>query len=212
MEIYKQALGIYKANCYVLKEEGQCLIIDPGLYADKVKLMIGTAKPLAILLTHCHVDHCCAVNDLLKIYDIPVYMNPKDEELLQWHRRVLSIYRPFLFRGPYEPITEGTLQIGPFTVRTYEMPGHTQGSVMYQIENHLFTGDTLFKGKVGITHKDNGNHDDLRRSAERLKDLDPDLIVNPGHAEDTTVGEELAHNERLQKLFEENEKLGLTLD
>ena len=93
MEILKQPLGLYKANCYVLKEAGQALIIDPGFHAHKVLEMVGDADLQAVVLTHGHCDHVCAVDGVLKERSVPLYMHPGDDELLHAKRRMPSAYK-----------------------------------------------------------------------------------------------------------------------
>jgi glyoxylase-like metal-dependent hydrolase (beta-lactamase superfamily II) len=56
----------------------------------------------------------------------------------------------------------------------------------------VFTGDTLFTGSVGGTQD---AFDDLRRSVmDVLMGLPPELVVYPGHSEETTIGREWKEN------------------
>ena len=59
-----------------------------------------------------------------------------------------------------------------------------------QIENHLFTGDTIFKQNVGNSDNYNGNADDLRKSLDKILQLDDALLVEPGHKDSTILGDE----------------------
>lgn len=199
MEIIKQPLGLYKANCYVLVEGDKALVIDPGFHAHKVIEMIGDRTLLAILLTHGHCDHICAVDGVKEQFDVPVYMHEGDRELLHLKRRMPSAYKK-LCNSPIEAIKEGPLEIGPFKLQVFEMPGHSKGGVMYQWGNHLFTGDTLLKNSVGAVNNYNGDEEILNRTLRRLMQWDKNLIIHPGHAEDSTIGEELENNPFLQKL------------
>ena len=73
-------------------------------------------------------------------------------------------------------------------------PGHTPGSVCFRLEGEspvLFSGDTLFRRSVGRTDFPGGSWDDLVASIEtRLLTLPGDLLVLPGHGEETTIAEE----------------------
>ncbi len=193
MEIVKKPLGLYKTNCYVVKEGDQSIVIDPGFHAKRVGEMIGHTTPLAVVLTHGHCDHVCAVDGVCDYYHIPVYMNKGDEELLHAKRRMPSAYKG-LFQTPFIPLEEGTLQIGPFTIEVMATPGHSAGSMVLRIGDDLFTGDTLFKGTVGTTNNYNGNKDQLKATLEKIRTWNPNWRVHPGHAEDTTIGEELTTN------------------
>ena len=155
--------------------------------------MIGHTTPLAVVLTHGHCDHVCAVDGVCDYYHIPVYMNKGDEELLHAKRRMPSAYKG-LFQTPFIPLEEGTLQIGPFTIEVMATPGHSAGSMVLRIGDDLFTGDTLFKGTVGTTNNYNGNKDQLKATLEKIRTWNPNWRVHPGHAEDTTIGEELKTN------------------
>ena len=193
MEIVKKPLGLYKTNCYVVKEGDQSIVIDPGFHAKRVGEMIGHTTPLAVVLTHGHCDHVCAVDGVCDYYHIPVYMNKGDAELLHAKRRMPSAYKG-LFQTPFIPLEEGTLQIGPFTIEVMATPGHSAGSMVLRIGDDLFTGDTLFKGTVGTTNNYNGNKDQLKATLEKIRTWNPNWRVHPGHAEDTTIGEELKTN------------------
>ena len=194
MEILKQPLGLYKANCYVLKEAGQALVIDPGFHAHKVLDMVGNADLQAVVLTHGHCDHVCAVDGILKERPVPLYMHPGDDELLHAKRRMPSAYKG-LFQSPYLPLKEGKLHL-----YIHETPGHSKGSVIVQWGNHLFTGDTLFKNYIGATNNYNGDEEVLQKSLRRIMTWDQNLIIHPGHADDTTLKDELEHNPFLQPL------------
>ena len=81
---------------------------------------------------------------------------------------------------------------------TLVTPGHTQGSVCYQCENALFTGDTLFAGSCGRTDLPGGDGKLLQFSLERLAELEGDFIIFPGHGESTTLAEEKKYNPYLR--------------
>ncbi|WP_298704241.1 MBL fold metallo-hydrolase [uncultured Veillonella sp.] len=193
MEILKRPLGLYRTNCYVLKEEGKALVIDPGFHPKRVIEMIGSAQLLAILLTHGHCDHICAVDGVKEVFDVPIYMHEGDRALLYTKRRMPSAYKN-LCNSPFIPIEEGHMEWGPFSIDVFEMPGHSKGSVMYQWGSHLFTGDTVLKNSVGASVNFNGSQKELEESLNRFKTWDPKLIIHPGHAEDSTIGAELANN------------------
>ena len=87
MNIIKRPLGLYKANCYVLINEGKSLIIDPGFHSKHIIEMVGDSVPIAVLLTHGHCDHVSALDEVCEYYNIPAYLHPLDHELLQLIRR-----------------------------------------------------------------------------------------------------------------------------
>ena len=79
-------VGAYMVNCYLYgdDETGDAYIIDPGDEAEQIAHRVDTLKfqPQAILLTHGHLDHIGAVEELRTRYDIPVLIGAGEEELL----------------------------------------------------------------------------------------------------------------------------------
>lgn len=193
MDIIRTPQGLYKTNCYILKENGYALIIDPGFHGQRIMKELQDVTPVGIVLTHGHADHICAVDTLVEAYHIPVYMHPKDEELLLVKRRMPSGYKE-RFTSPYIALEEGPLQIGSFSLNVWEVPGHSAGSVFVGYKHILFTGDTLFKGTVGKVNTYNGDPVAMKETLERIKSFYPFYVVYPGHGTSTTLGHELVTN------------------
>ena len=189
MEVIKRPLGLYKANCYVLKKEGKCLIIDPGFHYNHIIEMVQDSEPIAVLLTHGHCDHVSALDEVCAHYKIPAYLNPLDHELLQLIRRRPSVYKKKMYTN-CEDLVTGKLQLGPFEIIVHHTPGHSAGSVCLEIDGHLFTGDTVFKQNVGNTDNYNSNPHDLITSLKYILSLSKDLIIEPGHKESTILKDE----------------------
>lgn len=193
MDIVRTPQGLYKTNCYILKENEYALIIDPGFHGQRIMKELQDMVPVGIVLTHGHADHICAVDTLVEAYHIPVYMHPKDEELLLVKRRMPSGYEE-RFTSPYIALEEGPLQIGPFSLNVWEVPGHSAGSVFVGYKHILFTGDTLFKGTIGKVNTYNGNSAAMKTTLEKIKTFNPAYVVYPGHGSSTTLEHELATN------------------
>jgi glyoxylase-like metal-dependent hydrolase (beta-lactamase superfamily II) len=83
---------------------------------------------------------------------------------------------------------------GGGSLEVLHTPGHTPGSICFRLEGEkgvLFSGDTLFRRSVGRTDFPGGSWDDLVASIEtRILTLPGDLLVLPGHGEETTIAEE----------------------
>jgi glyoxylase-like metal-dependent hydrolase (beta-lactamase superfamily II) len=87
-------------------------------------------------------------------------------------------------------------------------PGHTQGSVTFRspydqqdISEVMFAGDLLFAGSIGRTDLPGGDHPTMLRSlATKVLPLPDDVVVLPGHGEQTSIGRERATNPYLQDL------------
>ena len=78
-------------------------------------------------------------------------------------------------------------------------PGHTIGSVCYCLDNNMFSGDTLFRGKVGRTDLATGNENDMLNSLKKLYDLETDYSVYPGHGLTTSLYREKSLNTGLKQ-------------
>ena len=189
MEVIKRPLGLYKANCYVLKKDGKSLIIDPGFHSKHIIEMVQDSDPIAVLLTHGHCDHVSALDEVCAHYKIPAYLHPLDHELLKLIRRRPSVYKKKMYTN-CEDLVTGKLQLGPFEIIVHHTPGHSAGSVCLEIDGHLFTGDTVFKQNVGNTDNYNSNPHDLITSLKYILSLSKDLIIEPGHKESTILKDE----------------------
>lgn len=189
MEVIKRPLGLYKANCYVLIKEGKSIIIDPGFHCNHIIDMVADSEPIAVLLTHGHCDHVSALDEVCIHYNIPAYLHPLDQELLQLIRRRPSVYKKKMYTHCND-LVDGQLNLDPFDILVHHTPGHSAGSVCLEIEGYLFTGDTLFKQNVGNTDNYKSDPADLIKSLKYLLTLSKDLIVEPGHRESTILKNE----------------------
>ena len=91
--------------------------------------------------------------------------------------------------------TEGDrLNLAGLTIDVIHTPGHTPGSVCLLVENAMFPGDTLFAGSCGRTDLPGGNRSTIQNSLQRLKTLETDYRVFPGHGNSTTLNEEKRYN------------------
>ena len=79
-------------------------------------------------------------------------------------------------------------------------PGHTEGSVCLLVDDVIFSGDTLFCHSCGRTDLPGGDPDAIMRSLGRLKALDGDWRVMPGHNRATTLAMEREYNPFMKKV------------
>lgn len=182
IQIHTLVLGELQTNCYVAEgPEGRCVILDPAGEAHKVLEHLGRKKLTAeaILLTHGHFDHVGAVMELVAELEIPVYLCPGDKALPAF------LTRPV---GPTTEVTEGmVLELAGLRIQVLHTPGHTPGSVCYQVEDVLFTGDTLFDGSCGRVDLPGGEPKEMLKSLKRLKDMDFCGTIYPGHGPSSTM-------------------------
>jgi len=194
--------GQFVENCYLVIDEGsrECVVIDPGEEAGLILRRIAEAgvRPVAIWVTHAHLDHVMGVPRLSRETRAPIYLHPADRELydhviqqgLAFGIRVESLPPPDREFVPGETVQVGTVG---FTVR--HAPGHSPGSVCLVGDGVVFTGDVLFAGSIGRTDLPGADFDTLIRSIERELLVLPDsTMVYSGHGPETTVGRERGTN------------------
>lgn len=198
-------LGMFQTNCYVLTNEyGEGLIIDPGDEAETVNRVLREAnvQPLAILLTHAHLDHIGAVDLLREDWQLPVYIHSNESDWLYEPEKNGSLHFPDFEEIVLKPADviiekEQMLTIGHFTFSVFETPGHSPGSLSFYFENDkvIFSGDTLFYGSIGRTDLLGGVQEVLLQTIEeKLLTLSDETIVAPGHGYETTVQHEKETN------------------
>ena len=139
--------GSFAANCYVAAPEPgeECVIIDPGEDAaagidDLVREF--RLKPVAVLLTHGHLDHVWSVAPVCGARDIPAYIHPDDRKLLTDPARGFSLGAgQELFGGltlaepgDVRALEDGAvLRLAGLEIRVEHAPGHTPGSVVFRL-------------------------------------------------------------------------------
>ncbi len=198
----KAILNDFAENTYIINEREEAYIIDPGTNYNEIKQYIDSKnfKLLGILLTHGHFDHIIAVNDLVRDYDIKIYIHEKERDFLFDPNLNLSglTYKKFTVSDKSAVITfteNDKLKIGKESIRIIDTPGHTRGSVCFKYKNFLFSGDTLFKGTIGRTDLPTSNTLDIQRSIQTIVKICRDnTIVYPGHGHFTTILNEKYEN------------------
>lgn len=84
------------------------------------------------------------------------------------------IYETIVCHSKAIGIQEGKLSIGKFDIDVYHTPGHTCGSCCFRIEDHLFSGDTLFQGSIGRMDLPTGSVMQMKESLRKLSALEDD--------------------------------------
>ena len=212
----------FGTNCFVVAPGPgeECVVVDPGVEVcgqlDAV-LAEHRLKPVAVLLTHGHLDHTFSVTPVAGAHGIPAYIHPDDRELLADPGKGLSRDMTALFGGRLQwtepddvrPMDDGTvLRLAGLEVTVDHAPGHTRGSVMFRLpgrgldaEQLCLSGDVLFAGSIGRTDLPGGDYPTMLRSlATKVLPLPDDTVVLPGHGPATTIGRERHANPFLREL------------
>ena len=195
--------GIAQENCYLIHNEHNLLIVDPGSEGDRLIQEVKRIgkTPQAILLTHTHYDHIGAVEQLRNNYEIPVYVSPLEQQWLGDPILNLSglgrhdnmtdlIVQPAEYEFEMKEYT-----IGDMTFQVVPTPGHSIGSVSFIFDDFVVVGDALFKGSIGRTDLYTGDMQQLLYSIKTyLFTLPRELPAYPGHGPATTIGHEIDTN------------------
>jgi hydroxyacylglutathione hydrolase len=208
VKVLTLTLGPLQANCFVVAQGADCLVIDPGDEGPKVDGLLERAglAPRAILLTHGHFDHVGAADALASAHDVPVYIGAEDQaQAARPGMDGLVGLRVTPVSTEMVALTgEQTLDL-VVPVTAIPTPGHSRGSYTFAVtageQTHLFSGDLLFSGSVGRTDLPGGDWETLLSSVTDLvRRFPPNSIVHCGHGPDTTLSRELAINPFLSAL------------
>lgn len=82
MKTKKVVVGSLNTNCYIVEEQNNILVIDPGADFHKIKQEIENKKVVGIIITHYHFDHIGALYSLKNYTNAVVYdyTNLKEEK------------------------------------------------------------------------------------------------------------------------------------
>ncbi|BBA96014.1 putative hydrolase [Actinacidiphila reveromycinica] len=207
--------GAWGTNCYVVAPAAgeECVIVDPGVDATQgVEDILAKhrLKPVAVILSHGHVDHVASVLPVCGAHDVPAWLHPADRHMLHDPAKAIgaSVGSPLLAGltvGEPDDLREladgETLALAGLEFGVAHAPGHTKGSVTYRlpettdIPSVFFSGDLLFAGSVGRTDLPGGDTAELYESLARVcLPLDDSTVVLSGHGPQTTIGRERATN------------------
>ncbi len=220
--------GPWGTNCYLVARGAgeQCVIVDPGKDAmPGIDQMVAEHRlsPVAVLLTHGHIDHVWSVVPVCGARGIPAYLHPDDrwqmaaayerihaatdEALQELSGGTLTASEPDDLRELSDGVS---LEVAGLTFTVDHAPGHTEGSVMFrrageaEVPPLLLSGDVLFEGSIGRTDLPGGDHAAMLRSLEsKVLPLDDATVVLPGHGATTTIARERATNPYLTALAEQ---------
>jgi glyoxylase-like metal-dependent hydrolase (beta-lactamase superfamily II) len=208
MKVKTLTVGPLAENCFIVFDENSknAVVIDPGADGDFILNELKDLDVKAILATHGHLDHVGQVGYLKEKLNVPLYMNKKDEFLInnEIFPNFAYIIKAVTCPSPDFDVKDGDiLKFGNLEFQVIETPGHTPGSVCFfnKKEKIIFVGDILFKGSVGRTDLPGGNGKMLEQSLKKLIELPEDTVAYSGHGPKTTVGTEKRTNPFITGIF-----------
>lgn len=225
MLVKRIVADFFATNCWIIgKGAGhECVIVDPGIAQPDLVARISEVttrenlKPVAILITHGHLDHTYSVVPLAKVDGVrSAYIHPADRELLVHPARGLGSQGLALlnqlapskaWREPdrIEEVVDGAVvELAGIKIEVLHAPGHTKGSVMYRFDGEILaSGDVLFKGAIGRTDLPTSSPRAMTTSlSEKVLTLPDEVRVLPGHGDETTIGTERRTNPFLLEILD----------
>ncbi len=207
MQVEKIGRNRFDVNTYIVYNENaeEAIIIDPAINLALINAFIEekNLKPIAILLTHGHIDHIADTLPLKEKYGIDIYAHKIENEMLMRSEYNLAGhfgYGDLHFSADHLFRDNDVLTIGPFSFTVLHTPGHTKGGVCFLTGDIMFTGDTLFYGSMGRTDLYGGSDEQMRSSLYRLSQYGDHIVVHPGHGSSTTIGDEKKLNSFIKSL------------
>jgi glyoxylase-like metal-dependent hydrolase (beta-lactamase superfamily II) len=222
----------FATNCYVLATgPGQeCLVVDPGIGVEDRLAEVcreNGLRPAAVLLTHGHLDHVYSVTPVCGAHGVPALVHDEDAYRLKDPLSTLDPALVAMLEQQFgrsatwtEPddvrrLADGEhLALAGLEVDVVHAPGHTEGSVMFVLDDvpdglagevtvasTVLSGDVLFAGSIGRTDLPGGDHPTMLASLRgAVLPMPDDRLVLPGHGPATTIGRERGSNPYLQNL------------
>lgn len=188
-------------NTYIVGNEQEVIVIDPANKISSITSAIKSRKVLGVFLTHAHYDHFKTLDAFLKKYNVNLYIHKNGVNKLTDINSSCAFF--FSVNSLNNINTENivyvkdneVINLNSITVKVITTPGHTNCSVVYQIEDSMFTGDTLFNDGVGRTDLPTSNTVQLINSLKKLLDNNEQKIIYPGHGNPSTLDEERKYND-----------------
>jgi glyoxylase-like metal-dependent hydrolase (beta-lactamase superfamily II) len=176
------AAGKADRNAWVIGDDEEVIVVDPGEDSGAVLETVGDRAILAVICTHGHASHVAAAPEVARRDDAPVALHSKD--LLAW-REVHEDSDPDI-----EMEEGGRFEVAGVTLEVLNTPGHTRGSVSIYCDDLgvVFSGDALLAD--GPCPHEGAFPDfaaQLSAIGSALLTLPGPTRVLPGHGEQSTI-------------------------
>lgn len=185
IELRTRQVGPWSMNTYALicPATKQSILFDPGADPNTLQEMLAGSTPIAILLTHSHIDHVEALDEMRQRLQVPVYAHngpaePNGQQIKADH---------WLQNGD-------TFQVGQHTLHVHYTPGHIGNQICFTIQNdnNIIVGDTVFDGGPGRTWSHEGFQTTLQTLRQVVLAWPDEAICHPGHGPSFRLGDRRA--------------------
>lgn len=205
LKIDKMVVGPLMTNCYIVSSGQECVVIDPGFSGEEIAQFIREKEYTMkrIFASHGHFDHVSGVRKLKESVKCDFSIGHNDVDMYMDTPQMARRFAGVEVDVPLKPdsiIEEGSADFGDSRITFIYTPGHTMGSYSFLIEDHLFTGDTLFKGSIGRMDY-GGSEEYMIKTIEQLKKMEDGIMIHPGHGPESTIREEKENNPFLNGSF-----------
>jgi glyoxylase-like metal-dependent hydrolase (beta-lactamase superfamily II) len=179
IEITRLELGPFGTNAYVIicQATGDSILVDVPAEPGRILRQLDGTNPKYILITHSHIDHIGALDELRSELKIPVAGHPLDALNLP--------SRPDVELGDGD-----TINLGRLRLKILHTPGHTPGSLCFLVGKYLISGDTIFPGGPGKTRTAADFKHIVNSIVTKIFVLPDDTEIYPGHGNPTILGKE----------------------
>ena len=196
-----------ETNCCYLVDEatGKSAVVDPGGNSEALLRQIEAdgGNLDYVILTHGHYDHICYAKQLAEKFNAQIITGRHNAEFLKNPDLNGALIEGFPFE-PFEAdilLDDGeTIKLGETEIEYLYTPGHTSGCGVFIFDDVIICGDLLFYRSYGRTDLPTGDDSSMIRSLKRLKSLDGDYTVIPGHGPVTTLEAERRFNPLMRRL------------
>jgi len=172
-------------NSWIVGDDEEVIVIDPGSNAAAVLDAVGEREILAVICTHGHVSHVAAAPEVAERDEAPVGLHPSDR--FEWRVSHDDVPDPEI-----EMADGGSFEVADARLEVMHTPGHTRGSVCLYSEDldAVFTGDVLLADGPAPHEGESADFPaQLTAIGESLLGLPAETRVLPGHGEETTIAE-----------------------
>jgi glyoxylase-like metal-dependent hydrolase (beta-lactamase superfamily II) len=169
------------SNSWIVGDDEEVIVIDPGTDAAAVLEAVGDREVLAVICTHGHAGHCGAALAVAERDEAPIALHPADRR--EW--RDVHDSDPDI-----EMEDGGQFEVAGVTLEVLHAPGHSRGSVCLYCDElgAVFTGDVI--SDTGPVAREDGYPNwgrQLDAIGGQVLTLPAHTRILPGHGDEFTV-------------------------
>jgi len=170
------------ANSWIVGDDEEVIVIDPGGDAAAVLTAVGDREVLAVICTHGHATHTAAAMEVAARDEAPVALHHADR--VHWREAHPS-------DNPDIDMEDGGIfEVADVSLEVLHAPGHSPGSVCIYSEDlrSVFAGDVVsVTGPVPHEKEFPDFARQLSSIGAHVLTLPGETRVLPGHGDEFTV-------------------------